>query len=211
MRTPPDAKRIADCSSKINVKSDDSGVHMAHMKMSIPRSAKSRWTKRSSSKAVRASEMVTFPASAVTARDTVGSALVIGDLRAIVIQDGGKSQCLCVTRLARPVDDLEHLRLAPLGNQGINDHASHTDPIRAALPEWAQAPFACPIEVNDDHMTGTGRSTVVCTRSQLISRQSSWSWTTCASIKHTTPHCITSEGRRNNRLSGQPPRSSVCQ
>lgn len=156
IRAPADAKRIAYCRLKSNVKSDDSGVPRAHMKMSLPRSTKSRWTKHGSCKAVRASKMITFPASAVTARHTVGSALVVEGLRAILIQDGGKSQCPCVTRRARQVGGLEHPRLASLGYRGIDNNASHADQMRAVWLGWAQGTFACAMEVNDDQMQVQG-------------------------------------------------------
>jgi electron transfer flavoprotein beta subunit len=143
-------KRVVDYNVKIRVKSDQSGVDTANVKMSM-----NPFDEIAVEEAIRlkeagiASEIVVFSAGSQQCQETLRTALAIGADRAILVETDIDLQPLAVAKLLQAVCAKEQPQLIILGKQAIDDDSNQTGQILAALMDIPQATFASKVAFVD--------------------------------------------------------------
>jgi electron transfer flavoprotein beta subunit len=143
-------KRVVDYNVKIRVKSDQSGVDTANVKMSM-----NPFDEIAVEEAIRlkeagiASEIVVFSAGSAQCQETLRTALAIGADRAILVETDVDLQPLAVAKLLQAVCAKERPELIILGKQAIDDDSNQTGQMLAALMEIPQATFASKVVFTD--------------------------------------------------------------
>jgi electron transfer flavoprotein beta subunit len=143
-------KRVIDYNVKIRVAGDGSGVETANVKMSI-----NPFDEIAVEEAVRlreagvATEVIVVSCGVAACQDTLRAAMAIGADRAILVSTEVELQPLAVAKLLRAVAEREQPQLVICGKQAIDDDASQTGQMLAALLGWGQASFASKVQVAD--------------------------------------------------------------
>ena len=143
-------KRVVDYNVKIRVKSDQSGVDTANVKMSM-----NPFDEIAVEEAIRlkeagiASEIVVFSAGSQQCQETLRTALAIGADRAILVDTDVDLQPLAVAKLLQAVCAKEQPELIILGKQAIDDDSNQTGQMLAALMDIPQATFASKVVFAD--------------------------------------------------------------
>jgi electron transfer flavoprotein beta subunit len=143
-------KRVIDYNVKIRVAGDGSGVETANVKMSI-----NPFDEIAVEEAVRlreagvATEVIVVSCGVTACQDTLRAAMAIGADRAILVSTEAELQPLAVAKLLRAVAEREQPQLVICGKQAIDDDASQTGQMLAALLGWGQAAFASKVQVAD--------------------------------------------------------------
>jgi electron transfer flavoprotein beta subunit len=143
-------KRVVDYNVKIRVKSDQSGVDTANVKMSM-----NPFDEIAVEEAIRlkeagiASEIVVFSAGSQQCQETLRTALAIGADRAILVETDIDLQPLAVAKLLQAVCAKEQPQLIILGKQAIDDDSNQTGQMLAALMDLPQATFASKVAFVD--------------------------------------------------------------
>ncbi len=144
-------KRVVDYNVKVRVKSDQSGVDIANVKMSMnpfDEIAVEEAT-RLKEKSV-ATEVVAVSCGVAGCQETLRTAMAIGADRGLLVQTDAELQPLAVAKLLKALVDKEQPQLVILGKQAIDDDANQTGQMLAALLDWPQATFASKVEVSGD-------------------------------------------------------------
>jgi electron transfer flavoprotein beta subunit len=150
-------KRVVDYNVKIRVKSDQSGVELANVKMSM-----NPFDEIAIEEAVRlkekgkATEIVVVTIGAPVAQDVLRTALAIGADRAILVEtqaptDLGGVEPLLVAKILQKIYDEEKPNLIIMGKQAIDDDSNQTGQKLAGLLNLPQATFASKCELVSDH------------------------------------------------------------
>ena len=143
-------KRVVDYNVKIRVKSDQSGVDTANVKMSM-----NPFDEIAVEEAIRlkeagiASEIVVFSAGSQQCQETLRTALAIGADRGILVETDVDLQPLAVAKLLQAVCAKEQPQLIILGKQAIDDDSNQTGQMLAALMDIPQATFASKVALVD--------------------------------------------------------------
>jgi len=143
-------KRVVDFNVKVRVKSDQSGVDIANVKMSM-----NPFDEIAVEEAVRlkekgvATEIVAVSCGPRQCQETLRTAMAIGADRAILVQTDVELQPLTVAKMLKALVDREQPQLVILGKQAIDDDANQTGQMLAALADLPQATFASKLEVAD--------------------------------------------------------------
>jgi electron transfer flavoprotein beta subunit len=154
-------KRAVDYNVKVRVKVDGSGLDLANAKMSM-----NPFDEIAIEEAVRlkesgmATEVVAVSAGIANCQETLRTALAIGADRAILIETGLELQPLAVAKLLKAVCERELPQLVLCGKQAIDDDASQTGQMLAALMHWPQATNASKILLIE--ADGTLQANVTC-------------------------------------------------
>src|SRR5580692_3683535 len=141
-------KRVIDSNVKARVKSDQTGVDLANVKMSI-----NPFCEIAVEEAVRmkekgvASEVVAVSIGPAAAQETIRNALAIGADRGILIQTDADPEPLAVAKLLKAVIEEEKPDLVLMGKQAIDGDNNATGQMLSAMLGWPQATFASKIEV----------------------------------------------------------------
>lgn len=149
-------KRVVDYNVKIRVKSDQSGVDTANVKMSM-----NPFDEIAVEEAIRlkeagiASEIVVFSAGSQQCQETLRTALAIGADRAILVETDVDLQPLAVAKLLQAVCTKEQPQLIILGKQAIDDDSNQTGQMLAALMDIPQATFASKVAFVDGKLNVT--------------------------------------------------------
>ena len=149
-------KRVVDYNVKIRVKSDQSGVDTANVKMSM-----NPFDEIAVEEAIRlkeagiASEIVVFSAGSQQCQETLRTALAIGADRAILVETDVDLQPLAVAKLLQAVCAKEQPQLIILGKQAIDDDSNQTGQMLAALMDIPQATFASKVTFVDGALNVT--------------------------------------------------------
>jgi len=149
-------KRVIDYNVKVRVKSDQSGVDLANVKMSM-----NPFDEIAVEEAVRlkeagiATEIIAISIGPQKAQDQIRQALAMGADRGILIQTDSEVEPLAVAKLLKKVVDEEGPELVILGKQAIDDDSNQTGQMLAALLGWSQGTFASKVEINDGQMSVT--------------------------------------------------------
>jgi len=149
-------KRVVDYNVKVRVKSDQSGVDVANVKMSMnpfDEIAVEEATRLKEKGVVE--EVIAVSCGVAQAQETLRTAMAIGADRGILVQTDVELQPLAVAKLLKAVVDKEQPGLVILGKQAIDDDANQTGQMLAALLDWPQATFASKVEVSGDAVTVT--------------------------------------------------------
>ena len=149
-------KRVVDYNVKVRVKSDNTDVDIANVKMSI-----NPFDEIAVEEAVRlkekgaATEVVAVSCGPAASQDALRTALAIGADRAVLVETDAVLQPLAVAKLLAAVQAKEQAGLLMLGKQAIDADANQTGQMLAALLKLPQATFASKIGVADGQATVT--------------------------------------------------------
>jgi len=141
-------KRVVDYNVKVRVKSDQTGVDIANVKMSM-----NPFDEIAVEEAVRlkekgqVTEIIAVSAGTTSCQETLRTAMAIGADRAILIETDVELQPLAVAKLLKAVVDREQPGLMILGKQAIDDDANQTGQMLAALANYPQATFASKVDL----------------------------------------------------------------
>jgi len=143
-------KRVVDYNVKVRVKSDQSGVDIANVKMSM-----NPFDEIAVEEAVRlkeagiVNEVIVFSAGPQQCQETLRTALAIGADRAILLETDTELQPLAVAKLLQAIYQKEQVQLIVLGKQAIDDDSNQTGQMLAALLNLPQATFASKVSIAD--------------------------------------------------------------
>ena len=143
-------KRVVDYNVKVRVKSDNTGVDIANVKMSM-----NPFDEIAIEEAVRlkekgvATEVIAVSCGVTQCSETLRTAMAIGADRAILVETTVELQPLAVAKLLKAIVDKEQPGLVILGKQAIDDDCNQTGQMLAALCDMPQATFASKVEVAD--------------------------------------------------------------
>jgi len=143
-------KRVVDYNVKVRVKSDQSAVDIANVKMSM-----NPFDEIAVEEAIRlkekgaATEVVAVSCGVAQCQETLRTAMAIGADRSVLVQTDAELQPLAVAKLLKALADKESPDLIILGKQAIDDDANQTGQMLAALLGWPQATFASKVEIAD--------------------------------------------------------------
>ena len=149
-------KRVVDYNVKVRVKSDQSGVDIATVKMSM-----NPFDEIAVEEATRlkengmGTEVVAVTCGVLQSQETLRTAMAIGADRATLVQTDVELQPLAVAKLLQALVVKEQPGLVILGKQAIDDDANQTGQMLAALLDWPQATFASKVDVSGESVTVT--------------------------------------------------------
>ncbi len=151
-------KRVVDYNVKIRVKSDNSGVDLANVKMSM-----NPFDEIAVEEAVRlkeagvATEVVVVTAGATQCQETLRTALAIGADRAVLVETAPDAdlQPLAVAKILKALSEKEQAQIIILGKQAIDDDSNQTGQMLASLMDIPQATFASKVVIADGKATVT--------------------------------------------------------
>ena len=144
-------KRVVDYNVKVRVKSDQTGVDIANVKMSM-----NPFDEIAVEDAVRlkekgvVTEIIAVSCGDAKSQETLRTAMAIGADRGILVETSEELQPLAVAKLLKAVQDKEQAQLIILGKQAIDDDANQTGQMLAALADLPQATFASKVEIEGD-------------------------------------------------------------
>jgi electron transfer flavoprotein beta subunit len=145
-------KRVVDSNVKVRVKSDNTGVDLFNVKMSM-----NPFDEIAVEEALRlkeagaATEVIAVSCGVTQCQETLRTALAMGADRAILVQTDEELQPLAVAKLLKALIDKEQPGLVILGKQAIDDDANQTGQMVAELAGLPQATFASKVTVADGH------------------------------------------------------------
>ena len=149
-------KRVVDYNVKVRVKSDNTGVDIANVKMSM-----NPFDEIAVEEAVRlkekgvVTEIIAVSCGVTQCQETLRTAMAIGADRAILIETAEELQPLAVAKLLKALIDKEQPGLVLLGKQAIDDDCNQTGQMLAALADLPQATFASKVEAADGKLLVT--------------------------------------------------------
>ncbi len=144
-------KRVVDYNVKVRVKSDQTGVDIANVKMSM-----NPFDEIAVEEAVRlkekgvVTEVIAVSCGPTQCQETLRTAMAIGADRGILVETAEELQPLAVAKLLKALVDKEQPQLVILGKQAIDDDANQTGQMLAALADLPQATFASKVEIEGD-------------------------------------------------------------
>ena len=148
-------KRVIDYNVKARVKSDQTGVDLANVKMSM-----NPFCEIAVEEAVRlkekgvATEVVAVSIGPQQAQETLRTALAMGADRAILVQTDQDLEPLAVAKVLRAIIAEESPELVIMGKQAIDGDNNAVGQMLSALLDWPQATFASEVVI------GGGKATV---------------------------------------------------
>lgn len=141
-------KRVIDYNVKVRVKSDNSGVETANVKMSM-----NPFDEIAVEEAVRlkeagkASEIIAVSIGPSQCQETLRTAMAIGADTGILIETNENVEPLNVAKLLKAVIDEQKPDLVIMGKQAIDDDSNQTGQMLAVLLGWGQATFAGKVDI----------------------------------------------------------------
>ena len=145
------AKRVVDYNVNIRVLSDNTGVDLNNVKMSV-----NPFDEIAIEEAVRlkeagiAAEVVVVSVGASNCQEQIRTALALGADRGVLVETDAEMQPLAIAKVLKAVVEKEQPQLIILGKQAIDGDNSQTGQMLAALCNYSQATFASEIEITDD-------------------------------------------------------------
>ncbi len=149
-------KRVVDYNVKIRVKSDQSGVELDNVKMSM-----NPFDEIAVEEAIRlkeagtAEEIIALSIGPQQAQETIRTALAMGADRGILIKSDQNVSPLNVAKIIKAVAEEENPDLIILGKQAIDDDSNQTGQMLSALLGWSQGTFASEIKLESDKLLVT--------------------------------------------------------
>jgi len=142
-------KRVVDADVKIRVKSDESGIETANVKMSM-----NPFCEIAVEEAVRmkekgdVSEIVAVSVGPQQTQETLRTALALGADRAIQVVTDVDVESLGVAKVLKAIVDKESPEMVLLGKQSIDTDNNQTGQMLAALLDWPQGTYASKISID---------------------------------------------------------------
>jgi electron transfer flavoprotein beta subunit len=144
-------KRVIDYNVKVRVKSDNSGVETANVKMSM-----NPFDEIAVEEAVRlkeagtASEIVAVTIGESKCQETLRTAMAMGADTAIHVETDAVVEPLDVAKILKGVVEEQSPDLVIMGKQAIDDDSNQTGQMLATLLGWGQATFASEVVIDGD-------------------------------------------------------------
>jgi electron transfer flavoprotein beta subunit len=141
-------KRVIDYNVKARVKSDNSGIELANVKMSM-----NPFDEIAVEEAIRikeagnAEEIIAVSVGPDKAQETLRTALAMGADRAILIKTDAEVEPLAVAKILKAVINEENPDMVIMGKQAIDDDCNQTGQMLAALLGWPQGTFASEVKI----------------------------------------------------------------
>lgn len=148
------AKRVVDYNVSIRVLSDNSGVDLNNVKMSV-----NPFDEIAIEEGVRlkeagtAEEVVVVSVGPTACQEQIRTALALGADRGILIETDEELQPLGIAKVLKAVIDKEAPQLVITGKQAIDGDNSQTGQMLAALTGMPQATFASKIDLSETEAT----------------------------------------------------------
>lgn len=149
-------KRVVDYNIQVRCKADGSDVDIANVKFSM-----NPFDEIAVEEAIRlkeagkATEIIAVSLGVKQCEETLRTALAMGADRAIHVETDAVLQPLAVAKLLKAIAAQENPDLIILGKQAIDDDASQTGQMLAALLGWPQGTFASKVLVEGKTLTVT--------------------------------------------------------
>ena len=149
-------KRVVDANVKVRVKSDQSDVETANLKMAL-----NPFCEIAVEEAVRlkeagvATEVVVVTVGSKSAQEQLRTSMALGADRGIQVETEESLEPLSIAKLLKAVQDKEQAGLIILGKQSIDGDNNQTGQMLAALMDAPQATFASEVKVEGDKLTVT--------------------------------------------------------
>ena len=149
-------KRVVDYNVNIRVLSDNSGVDLNNVKMSV-----NPFDEIAIEEAVRlkeagtADEVVVVSIGQSNCQEQIRTALALGADRGILVETDETMQPLAIAKVLKAVVEKESPELVIVGKQAIDDDNSQTGQMLAAIAGLSQATFASNVEIADGKATVT--------------------------------------------------------
>lgn len=149
-------KRVIDYNVKVRVKSDNSGVELANVKMSM-----NPFDEIAVEEAIRlkeagsAEEIVAISIGPDKAQETLRTALAMGADRAILVKTDENVEPLAVAKILKAVVEEENPEIVLMGKQAIDDDSNQTGQMLAALLNWGQGTFASEVKIDGSSVNVT--------------------------------------------------------
>jgi len=144
-------KRVVDYNVKVRVKSDNSGVETANVKMSM-----NPFDEIAAEEAIRlkeagtATEDIADSIGEAKCEEVIRTAIAMGADRGILVKTDVETQPLGVAKVLKAIIEQEGINLVLMGKQAIDDDFNQTGQMLSALLNWPQATFASNITINGD-------------------------------------------------------------
>lgn len=145
-------KRVVDYNVKVRVKSDQSGVELTNVKMSM-----NPFDEIAVEEGVRlregglSSELVAVTIGSSLCQDVLRSAMALGADRSILVETDLSLEPLTIAKTLKIVADHEKPDLIILGKQAIDDDCNQTGQMLAALLGWPQGTFVSDLKFENNH------------------------------------------------------------
>ncbi len=144
-------KRVIDANIKVRVKSDQSGVELANIKMAM-----NPFCEISVEQALRikeaghAEEVIVVSVGATQAQETLRTGRAMGADRGILVETEFSLEPLAIAKVLKALCEKEQPGLVLLGKQAMDGDNNQTGQMLAALLGWPAATFASALEINQD-------------------------------------------------------------
>ena len=144
-------KRVVDYNVKVRVKSDNSGVELDNVKMSM-----NPFDEIAVEEALRlkekgmVEEVIAISIGLSQVQETIRNALAMGADSGIFVETNELLEPLNIAKIISSIATREKFGLIILGKQAIDDDMNATGQMTAALLGWAQATFASKVEVKEN-------------------------------------------------------------
>ena len=141
-------KRVVDYNVKVRVKSDNTGVELDNVKMSM-----NPFDEIAVEEALRlkekgiANEVIAISIGASQVQETIRNALAMGADSGIFVELNKSFEPLNIAKIIASIAKKENIDLIILGKQAIDDDMNATGQMIAALLNWPQATFASKVEI----------------------------------------------------------------
>ena len=141
-------KRVVDYNVKVRVKSDNTGVELDNVKMSM-----NPFDEIAVEEALRlkekgiANEVIAISIGASQVQETIRNALAMGADSGIFVELNESFEPLNIAKIIASIAKKENIDLIILGKQAIDDDMNATGQMIAALLNWPQATFASKVEI----------------------------------------------------------------
>jgi electron transfer flavoprotein beta subunit len=145
-------KRVVDYNVKVRVKSDNSGVELDNVKMSM-----NPFDEIAVEEALRlkekgmVEEVIAISIGSSQVQETIRNALAMGADSGIFVETNELLEPLNIAKIISSIATREKFGLIILGKQAIDDDMNATGQMTAALLGWAQATFASKVEVKENN------------------------------------------------------------
>ena len=143
-------KRVVDYNVKVRVKSDNSGVELDNVKMSM-----NPFDEIAVEEALMlkekgiASEVIAISIGSTQVQETIRNALAMGADSGIFVEAPNNLEPLNIAKIISSLAKKENVNLLILGKQAIDDDMNATGQMIAALLDWPQATFASKIDISN--------------------------------------------------------------
>ena len=144
-------KRVVDYNVKVRVKSDNSGVELDNVKMSM-----NPFDEIAVEEALRlkekgiATEVIAISIGPTQVQETIRNALAMGADSGVFVEATNNLEPLNIAKIISSIAKKENIHLLILGKQAIDDDMNATGQMIAALLGWPQATFASKIDISDE-------------------------------------------------------------